>query len=158
MQVTGRPSDERLRSLQAADVIARTGATTELLFAASQIDRRLELEPGMPPIIADAALLDEVLVRLVASAVQFSAGERVTIGGARFGERVELWVSDEALAIDEVDKVASLDGGNDERPWADLVRELRNDGTNLWFDFGGTQIGTTVRLSLPTTPGSGDGE
>ena len=158
MRVSGRRTDEGLRSLRTADVIARVGAATELLFAASQIDRRLELEPGLPRITADAVLLDEALLRLVASAVQFSAGKRVTIGGARFGDRVELWVSDEALTIDEVDKYASLEGGTSGLPWAELVQALRNGGADIWMDVGGRQIGTTARLSLPTTPGSGDGE
>ncbi|MGR6914775.1 DUF4118 domain-containing protein [[Actinomadura] parvosata] len=59
-----------------------------------------EIPPGMPDVMADPALLERVLVNLVANAVRHSPADRpVRIGASWHGDRVEIRVIDRGPGI-----------------------------------------------------------
>jgi len=150
-----RPTLDQTDSPSTTDVaalIADAAAATDALFARTALDRRITLDPGLPRVLSDHNNLVDILTRLIASAVQFSVGGRVTIGAAERAANVELWVSDDGAALSAEAKEEALQtAGKGPAEWRKLIADL---GGHLKIEpntVNGTVIGTTVRLSLPTT-------
>ena len=68
-------------------------ALEELGLGPAEVE--LEIPPGLPPVMADAVLLQRVLVNLLANAVRFSpADAKVVLAASAFAGRVEVRVID----------------------------------------------------------------
>ena len=68
-------------------------ALEELGLGPAEVE--LEIPPGLPPVLADAVLLQRVLVNLLANAVRFSPPEaKVVLAASAFAGRVEVRVID----------------------------------------------------------------
>ncbi len=83
-------------ALDPAEVIAP--ALDELDLGPDRVD--LDLGPDVPPVTADPALLQRVLVNLLANAVRHAPeGTRVRVATSAFGDRVEIRVIDHGPGI-----------------------------------------------------------
>jgi len=63
----------------------------------------VEVARPMPRVVANAAMLDQVLSHLLSNAIKFVPSgvvPRVSIGWERRGDRVRLWVQDNGIGID----------------------------------------------------------
>lgn len=68
------------------------------------VSLQVETPPGLPPVLADAPRLEQVLVNLLHNAIRFtSSGGRVTLGAALQGAEVVFSVQDTGLGIPAVD-------------------------------------------------------
>ncbi|MEV7972159.1 DUF4118 domain-containing protein [Cellulomonas sp. NPDC089187] len=63
-------------------------------------DVELDLDPALPLVAADPALLRRVLVNILANAVQFSPDARPRVTTSSFGDRVEIRVVDHGPGVD----------------------------------------------------------
>jgi two-component system sensor histidine kinase KdpD len=65
----------------------------------------LLLAPDLPPVLADAGLLDRVIANLVENALRYSLpGSRVLLATSRVGDRVQLHVVDRGPGVPEAQK------------------------------------------------------
>jgi two-component system sensor histidine kinase KdpD len=82
------------------DVVSRTIAQMP------QGDRvELRFAPDLPPVLADAGLLDRVVANLVDNAVRHSpAGSHVTVSTSHVGDRVQLHVVDRGAGVPDTQK------------------------------------------------------
>jgi two-component system sensor histidine kinase KdpD len=79
-----------------ADVILP--AIDELALGPADLD--LDLDLGVPPVLADAGLLQRVVVNLLANAVRFSPrGHRVRISTSSFGATAQIRIADHGPGI-----------------------------------------------------------
>lgn len=63
-------------------------------------DVELELDPELPPVRADAGLLQRVIVNILANAVQFSPGDRLArVATSAFGDTVQIRVIDHGRGV-----------------------------------------------------------
>ena len=80
-----------LMPLDTADAVLP--ALEELNLGPAEVE--LEIPPNLPPVVADAVLLQRVLVNLLANAVRFSPpGSKVVLAASAFAGRVEVRVID----------------------------------------------------------------
>ena len=85
-----------LSAVDPADVVLP--ALDELGLGPERVD--LGLEPGAPPVLADAVLLQRVMVNLLANAVRHAPeGTRVRVATSAFGGRLEIRVIDHGPGI-----------------------------------------------------------
>jgi len=85
-----------LGPVDAADVVLP--ALDELGAGPDSVE--LELPPGLPPMLADAGLLQRVVVNVLANGIRFSPeGTRVLVSASEFGGIVELRIMDRGPGI-----------------------------------------------------------
>jgi two-component system sensor histidine kinase KdpD len=124
-------------------------ALDELGFGPSQVE--LDLPPDLPPVMADAGLLQRVLVNLVDNAVRFTPeGEHVRLSASAFGGRVEIRVADQGpgVAAERIDEIFV--------PFQRLgdTDNLTGLGLGLALSKGFTE-GMSGTLTAEETPGGG---
>jgi two-component system sensor histidine kinase KdpD len=124
-------------------------ALDELGIGPEQVE--LDLPADLPPVMADAGLLQRVLVNLVDNAVRFTPeGQHVRLSASVFGGRVEIRVADqgpgvEAERIDEIFVPFQRLGDTD---------NLTGLGLGLALSKGFTE-GMSGTLTAEETPGGG---
>lgn len=65
----------------------------------------LRFEPDLPPVLADAGLLDRVVANLVDNALRHTPGDRkVTLSTSHVGDRVQLRVADQGPGVPDAQK------------------------------------------------------
>ena len=70
----------------------------------SGFDVRSDLDPGLPPVLADELQIERVLTNLLENAFEWTRpGAAITIGARRRADRVEAWVENEGDPIPEAD-------------------------------------------------------
>ena len=124
-------------------------ALDELGFGPSQVE--LDLPPDLPPVMADAGLLQRVLVNLVDNAVRFTPeGQHVRLSASAFGGRVEIRVADQGpgVAAERIDEIFV--------PFQRLgdTDNLTGLGLGLALSKGFTE-GMSGTLTAEETPGGG---
>ncbi|HEY4267631.1 MAG TPA: ATP-binding protein [Galbitalea sp.] len=124
-------------------------ALDELGFGPDQVE--LDLPRELPPVMADAGLLQRVLVNLVDNAVRFTpSGERVRLSASAFGGRVEIRVADQGPGVtaDRLDEIFV--------PFQRLgdTDNLTGLGLGLALSKGFTE-GMSGTLTAEETPGGG---
>jgi PAS domain S-box-containing protein len=124
------------------------------------------VEEGMPPVLADADRVTQVLGNLLRNAVKFTPdGGRITVAARRQGDLVELSVADTGRGIEDDAQARIFD-----RYWHDgsgaraagtglglsIARGIieAHDG-RIWVE-SRVGVGTTVRFTLPLAPGLED--
>src|SRR2546423_8272048 len=96
--VTGRP-DLRLCPTDLRELLAATA--TEQVAKSARHFLRLEIPPGLPPISADPDRLRQIVVNLLANAVQYSPeGGQVIVRASLEGDQVRVEVEDQGHGIE----------------------------------------------------------
>ncbi len=151
-----------LRPVQIADVAAACVETIRLKADPKRLVVRTEFGPDLPPVMADARLLQEVLQNLLDNAVRYSTpGGCISIGAARCGTQVEIAVSDTGIGIPRSEQERIF-----ERFYrTDTARSRESGGTGLGLSIvrhlveahGGRILveselgrGSTFRIYLPS--------
>jgi len=88
------------RTLDLAVVVPTILPLFQSAVAAKGIALRCELEPDLPPVLADEDRLLQILFNLVGNSIKFTDWGEVRVGAKRVGDRVELTVSDTGIGID----------------------------------------------------------
>jgi two-component system, OmpR family, sensor histidine kinase KdpD len=110
-------------------------------------DVKVVIPPGLPPVLADPALLERVVVNLLSNAIRYSpAGSPPTLAASALHDRVELRVIDRGPGIPEADR---------DRIFAPFQRlggpDAATDGTRLSAGSGqasGTGLGLALSRGL----------
>jgi len=89
--------EARLEPLDSSDVLAAVAARARALGARRDI--RLDIEPDLPMVLADAALLDQALFNLVENALTHADAGEITIGAVRSRGGVAYTVADQGRGI-----------------------------------------------------------
>jgi PAS domain S-box-containing protein len=132
--------------------------TYERLAAASSLEFRRDLGPGLPAISVDRERLRRVFDNLIGNAVKFTpAGGRITLGAAADDGRVRFWVSDTGSGV-HADALAQMfaprwqaePGRRGLGLGLDIAKSIvEAHGGRIWADstVGG---GTTVSFTIPS--------
>ena len=65
---------------------------------------KVDCEPDLPPVLADPALMEEVLTNLIDNAIKYSPeGGKITITGRSSGEEIRVTIADQGIGIPEED-------------------------------------------------------
>jgi two-component system NtrC family sensor kinase len=138
-----------------ADLGDLLGATMALLrnpLMASRVEARLDIEPGLPPIVLDANRIQQVFVNLVTNAAQAIASTRrpgtIVVSARRFHDGIAVDVRDDGPGMD-----------------ADVARHVFDAFFTTKRDSDGTGLGLPIsqgiirehggRITLSTEPGAG---
>lgn len=85
----------------AGDVIARVTETVEPLITRKGLALKLDIEPGLPPILGDAVRLRQILTNLVSNAARLTDQGHIAIRARKDGPRLLVSVSDTGAGIPE---------------------------------------------------------
>jgi two-component system phosphate regulon sensor histidine kinase PhoR len=93
--------------LDAHDPAALLGEATERLRPQAErarLNLRVEIEPGLPPVLADPARISQVIVNLVHNAIKFTPeGGSITVRAGGEGGHVRISVEDTGIGIAETE-------------------------------------------------------
>lgn len=119
-----------LADCDVADVARQSWALFEPQFAAEGFERKLEIEPSLPRLKADAAALQQVMVNLLQNAYRYSGdGKYVRLSVARDGYLIVITVEDHGIGISR-NELARL-GNSFFRAEDTRVRQTRGTGLGL---------------------------
>ena len=151
--------------LRAADLPALVRSTVKRLSPqarAKHLVLQADLPAGLPPVLADAARLTQVLTNLVSNAVQYTpAGGKVTITAERSGRQVVVRVTDTGIGIPaehlphvftrfyRVDKSRSRQSGGGSGIGLTIAKHLveAHDG-KIWVESEGDGKGSSFAFTL----------
>ena len=132
-------------------------------------DFAVELEDGLPEIIADEDKIDQILTNLISNSVKYSPGGRITVGGREEGDHVLVSISDQGIGIpaEHLSKVFDRFHRVDNRDTREaggtgiglfLVKHLvESHKGEIWVD-SEVGKGTTFTFRLPKNPEAGEEE
>jgi histidine kinase len=130
--------------------------------AAKGIELGSQLQPGLPPVLADRDRITQVLTNLVGNALQYTpAGGKVTILSSRNQELVQFSVSDTGIGIPavhlphlftrfyRVDKSRSRQSGGGSGIGLTIARHLvEAHGGRIWAESAGEGQGSSFKFNL----------
>jgi signal transduction histidine kinase len=153
----------QLQPLPLSELVRNSTAGMQPQFEARQQHLHLDLEQGLPMVLADHNRLMQVVSNLLSNANKYTPdGGRVTISAARRGARVRLSIQDTGIGLSEADQTRLFTQFfRSEEP---EVREQAGWGLGLYVTrrliemMGGTigmeselGAGSTFWIELPTT-------
>lgn len=93
---------------------------------------QVEFEPDFPPVYADPALIEEVLVNLIDNAVKYSPdGGRITISGESLEKEVRVTVADQGIGIPKEDRERIFE--RFQRTDRNVVKKVKGIGLGLYI-------------------------
>jgi two-component system, OmpR family, phosphate regulon sensor histidine kinase PhoR len=163
--------DERLQpeEINVGSFLEEILAEWKLRSARKQITLTLEVEPGLPPLVADVLRFEQVITNLIDNAIKYTPiGGAVCLRAAAVDDQLEIRVEDNGVGILPADLPHIF-----ERFYrADKARSREQGGTGLGLSIvkhivqshHGTVTaessfgkGTTIILRLPQQPPNGEG-
>ena len=151
-----------IRSLPVSSLIQTTLKRLSPQAAAKQIQLQSKLPPDLPPVEADEDRITQVLVNLVANAIQYTPeGGQVIISAVSQADRILLSVSDTGIGIPpehlanlftrfyRVDKSRSRSAGGGSGIGLTIAKHLvEAHGGQIWVESKGDGQGSTFTFSL----------
>jgi signal transduction histidine kinase len=151
-----------IHSLPVSSLIQTTLKRLSPQAAAKQIQLQSKLPPDLPPVEADEDRITQVLVNLVANAIQYtSEGGQVIISAVSQADRILLSVSDTGIGIPpehlanlftrfyRVDKSRSRSAGGGSGIGLTIAKHLvEAHGGQIWVESKGDGQGSTFTFSL----------
>ena len=146
-------------SMLVQTTVNRLSAQTQ----AKQIRLHTDQSPALPPVLADADRITQVLTNLVGNAVQYTPeGGDVTISTVRHGGEIRVFVTDTGIGIPaehlphiftrfyRVDKSRSRQSGGGSGIGLTIAKFIvEAHGGRLWVESRGEGQGSTFTFSLP---------
>ena len=144
-------------------VLEEAFASMQTLGESASLSLRIELPPALPPVLADADRVVQVLTNLVGNAIKFTPpGGIITFGAELAGSFIRFWVRDTGAGISATDLPQVFD-----RTWQSNATAHMGQGLGLFIVkaiIEGHQgrvsveselgVGTTFSFTLPlATPG-----
>ena len=131
----------------------------------------LDLEPDLPPVMADGRRIVQVLTNLLSNAAGYSPeGSSIRVTAVRDGVHVAVSVSDEGRGLDAEQlphlfrKFSRIDGGNRRSDVAGsglglaICRGIvEAHGGRIWAESDGTGLGARFTFTMPAADGEGIG-
>lgn len=151
-----------IRSVAVPDLIQTTLKRLSPQAAAKQIHLQSSLSPDLPRVQADEDRITQVLVNLLANAIQYTPqGRQIVISAARQADRVLISVSDSGIGIPpehlahvftrfyRVDKSRSRNAGGGSGIGLTIAKHLvEAHGGQIWVESKGEGHGSTFTFSL----------
>jgi histidine kinase len=151
-----------IRSMTVSNLVQTTVKRLSPQATAKRINLRSNLAADLPPLQADEDRITQVLVNLVANAIQYtSEGGDVTISAARENDEVRIAVKDTGIGIPpehisnlftrfyRVDKSRSRQAGGGSGIGLTIARHLvEAHGGRIWAESQGEGMGSTFMFSL----------
>jgi len=132
-----------LASRIAAGTPALTKEQVHLSSLARKVVRRLQAmssihtfeidcEPDLPPVLADPALIEEVLTNLIENAIKYSPnGGNITVTGRSSSEKIRVTVADEGIGIPKEDMERIFE--RFQRTNRSVVKKVKGIGLGLYI-------------------------
>jgi len=152
-----------LKPIEVSDLIVAAMESQQSVAAEASVIFASDVSPDLPAVSGDEERLLEVLENLIGNAVKFTAaGGSITVGGAKRGSEVLIWVKDTGVGI-PADQMPHIF----DRFWQAKKKERRGIGLGLsickaiveahegrvWAESEGGN-GTTLFFALPALPAS----
>jgi histidine kinase len=151
-----------LRSVTVSDLVQTTVKRLSPQAMSKRITLRPDLPADLPPLHADEDRITQVLVNLVANAIQYTPeGGDVTISAARYDDEIRISVKDTGIGIPaehianlftrffRVDKSRSRNAGGGSGIGLTIARHLvEAHGGRIWAESQGEGQGSTFTFSL----------
>jgi two-component system, OmpR family, sensor histidine kinase KdpD len=152
---TGRMMRQR-RPLQPAALLQHAAALLRAEATAAGVGLSVETTAGLPPVMADADRIGDLLQHLIGRAIaRAGPNGRVEVAADRMGDWVQLTVADNGPAIPPSAQESMFPAGDATAPRpgepASLRDTVRAHGGELWVD-SGPGPGCIVALTLPVAP------
>ncbi|MCL7751444.1 response regulator [Guyparkeria hydrothermalis] len=143
-----------------APLVERVMATCQPLLGSRSVVLESRLDEPLPPILADADRLYQVLFNLIGNAIKFTDKGRILVSARREGDRVCFAVEDTGIGIaaEELDRMqrpyeqghdSSLDGRGGFGLGLAISRALLERHQSELELHSQTGVGTTIRFRLP---------
>jgi signal transduction histidine kinase len=154
-----------IHSIAVSDLVQTTVRRLAPQATAKRITLHSNVPPDLPPLQADEDRITQVLVNMVANAIQYTPEQgEVTISAARQGDEIHVSVKDSGIGIppeqlDEiftrfyrVDKSRSRSAGGGSGIGLTIARHLvEAHGGRIWAESKGDGQGSTFTFSLKIT-------
>ena len=151
-----------LRSVAVSDLVQTTVKRLSPQAMGKRIALRSSLPADLPPLLADEDRITQVLVNLVANAIQYTPeGGGVTISAVRAGDEIHVTVKDTGIGIPpehianlftrfyRVDKSRSRNAGGGSGIGLTVAKHLvEAHGGRIWAESAGEGQGSTFTFSL----------
>ena len=151
-----------LRSVAVSDLVQTTVKRLSPQAMGKRIALRSSLPADLPPLLADEDRITQVLVNLVANAIQYTPeGGDVTISAVRAGDEIHVTVKDTGIGIPpehianlftrfyRVDKSRSRNAGGGSGIGLTVAKHLvEAHGGRIWAESAGEGQGSTFTFSL----------
>ena len=151
-----------LRSVAVSDLVQTTVKRLSPQAMGKRIALRSSLPADLPPLLADEDRITQVLVNLVANAIQYTPeGGDVTISAVRAGDEIHVTVKDTGIGIPpehianlftrfyRVDKSRSRTAGGGSGIGLTVAKHLvEAHGGRIWAESAGEGQGSTFTFSL----------
>lgn len=105
------------------------------LVGSKDVELRNDVEPDLPPVDADEARLQQILLNLVGNAIKFTEAGHVAVSVFIEGERVEVQVTDTGIGVPEAQREL-------------IFKTFEQGDASTERQFGGTGLGLAVTKKL----------
>ena len=151
-----------IRHVVVSDLVLTTIKRLSPQASARHISLRSNLPANLPPVRADEDRIIQVLVNLVANAIQYTPeGGDVTISAARFADEIHISIKDTGIGMPpehlahvftrfyRVDKSRSRNAGGGSGIGLTIAKHLvETHGGRIWAESNGAGQGSTFTFSL----------
>jgi PAS domain S-box-containing protein len=154
-----------MRPVSLPAVITQVGESVRRQFTDRQLQLRLDLQPGLPPILGDAERIEQVMYNLLSNAYKYTAEGSVTVRAWCRDDQVQVDVQDTGYGISAEDQeqlfnrfFRSADSAVRRQPGSGLGLNITRSviemhGGEIWLTSEPAK-GSTFSFVLPAAPAS----
>jgi PAS domain S-box-containing protein len=125
-----------LEEVPLKQILGELAESVEPLVREKNLEFKLQVEDGVPPLFTDRTKLKQILLNLLSNAVKFTAAGKVCLIGQRSGEtRVQIAVEDTGIGIKDEDLEK-------------IFEDFRQVDQSPTREYGGTGLGLSITRKL----------